>query len=328
MDKNNQQCYIILPQSGKLHRSDGSAIITEGYKDFVKSAEGEYITNGFIAAEQEGTGKAITLSAATGQPIAFFDGYWIRWDIYRDNTALMDLDPNHYEEDSIRLLVGLDGETLISLPEGMHFSRRGQWFPVNSQHTIYTGDFERRYIYSVEANEIYALESRFDSAQETTTVYRSLKTGKVLENLDEETGFIDERSKKYPQYIKVRGGTASEMLYSDNIYRIIMPDGTLLGGQYWYGLEDSWGTDVAVDYPFKKLSVCRVRDENGRWGVLSEDGHLILPTEFDQIFDESTWWSLTQSWLGAGIRIVENRGYICLKDGEWYICNSNGEMVY
>ena len=341
----------LLLANGSILRADGTPLVDTGCSQFVMNLAGydseghSFEVDGRIAAVRASDGKAVVLSADTGEEIASFDGYWKKWEadsclIYQNNTAQLAAEPEGWG----KMLVGLDGEILLRFdPESeFRFTEKTSYSPyyyyMNGNSTqlkydrsLYSEEVPRVYDgrdYEVGLIETYFLYhlytgqrflSRYDTELDEQR-YQSLETGQWYEELPQEGPLLPERLEKYPPAFELE--EVDNPLTGGTSMAIFTWDGQLLGGRWWAGVLDWDYGHVAC--PFKELDFCRVRDESGRWGVLNREGDLVLPLVFDDLNPASIGW-----WDGSpGITIVPGRGFVARRDGQWYIYDLQGNLLY
>ena len=114
------------------------------------------------------------------------------------------------------------------------------------------------------------------------------------------------------------------------LYAIYTPDGELLGRREWPDFDNALiRYDESIFGRWHRIDLqgwCAVMDANFKWGIVATDHHMILPLEFDD--EAADGDDEHQPPHSAAIRWREGLGFIARRDGQWYIFDTEGRLVY
>ena len=346
------QVYILTSDCG-IFRADGEQILEKGRYEISLNCNFDALTNEYLTVtdlDPDRYGSAVVLSPCTGEEICRFDGFtWAPYDAnhetFRDNTAILSpMDDENCPSGWGTRIIGLDGTVLKELTDGHVFSERGETsflYPIDSlgcggRYNMITdrtywydeGESDRLfYITCEETGEIFRGSVDEDGY---VTEMQSLRTGKILseEEIYADGDPIPERQEKYRpvnerefwlRYVETdpEDPASRNMTYG---VEITSPDGSVLGGRSWKEIPWRNGIEALEGYfVFPYTSVTAVQDGNDLFGVISKNGEMVLPAEYEQV-----------DCIGSFSDDPKENGYClaALKNSLWHVFDLQGDLLY
>lgn len=344
----------VLFSDGSIYRWDGAPILTQGYARFRHRASLLVLDGQYVAADRAGDGKAVVLSALTGQVIHTFDGYWtFEEECFDDNTTIVSVNPDSEDFTGWTMYVSFDEGVLFTSPDGLHLrdmDKTGVYYSEDdASHSL-------QYYYNAETHQTEYIRIHEENRPDA---YISLSTNEMLYDLPEISagryvafcpqqyyynvltdqteylmGYDDGGNKKYLSMITDELSDSPPEITPDRLRQ----DRLAKYAEAYY-LESKNSDGFSPVGIFRRadgalLAGAYWKDVEDSWAIWDGYGTPFVQYAFCRVQSEIGLWgvlsrdgSMILPATFQSIAISED-GFIAGRDGKWYIYDRQGQLVY
>ncbi|MBQ7184190.1 MAG: hypothetical protein IJR97_09410 [Clostridia bacterium] len=332
--------WIFDDQRG-FYRDDGTRMLPDA-ANICLNADLMYILDGRVAVQRGGAAEVFDLKAE--KITASYPGYiWRTCDshcqIFDDHTALLD---QRAYGGSPSIVGDLYGNILLRVENGMIAERYVSDPGYHWRESPDGPDDGNWYFFEVSSGDVWKNWRTDRAGYRYTDNYRNLRTGEHV-SIPRAAGVIDPRASQPLSADALPGDDARAALYPPHreseivwpekghpLCAVYTPEGELLGHREWSDIDNYLiRYDASIFGRWHTIDLqgwCAVMDFNGKWGIVATDHHMILPLEFDGVEADGRAWHSTRH--PAVIHWREGLGFIARRDGQWYIFDTEGRLIY